>query len=91
MESNMKILKKILTTCICRTVKWFIAVHEYSFIKHMNKKDIFVHYTTFTRNPFTFLHSVGDGETMELHVMKGAKGAEAANFSPVKGKLICTL
>nr|XP_034348978.1 Y-box-binding protein 3-like [Arvicanthis niloticus] len=84
--------KKVLATKVLDTVKWFNIRNRYRFInQNHTKEDVFVHQTDIKKNnPHKYLHSVGDGETVEFDVVTSKMGAEAANVSgpdgvPVEG------
>lgn len=65
----------------------------YGFIsRHDTQEGVFVHQTAIPRNnPCKFERGVGEGETIEFHVVQGEQGTEAANVSgcPSGGKPLC--
>uniref|UniRef100_H0XTV6 CSD domain-containing protein n=1 Tax=Otolemur garnettii TaxID=30611 RepID=H0XTV6_OTOGA len=74
--------KKVITTKVLRTVKWLNVRKGSGFInRNDTKEDAFVHRTAIKKNnPRKNLRSV-DGETVELDVVEGVRGAEAADVT----------
>ncbi|XP_072884955.1 Y-box-binding protein 1-like [Hemitrygon akajei] len=79
--------KKVITTRVLGTGKWFNVRDGFGFIiRNDTKADVFVHQTaTEKNNPRKYFHSVGNGETVEFDVVDGKKGAEAANVTGSEG------
>ena len=75
--------KKITTTKVLETVKWFNVRNRYYFINRNDTEEyIFVYQIAVNKdNPRKYLHSVGGGETVECDVAAGEKGVEAANVT----------
>ena len=58
------------------TVKWFNAKKGYGFISDEEGKDVFVHFSALNMDGFKELK---DGERVELEVVEGETGPQAAN------------
>ena len=58
------------------TVKWFNGAKGYGFIQRSTGEDVFVHFSAIQENGYRTLN---EGETVELDLMKGPKGYQAAN------------
>ena len=57
-------------------VKWFNNSKGYGFIGQENGADVFVHYTAIEGDGFKTLQ---EGELVELEIVQGQKGPQAAN------------
>ena len=60
------------------TVKWFNEAKGYGFIETA-EGDVFVHYSAISEQGFRTLR---EGQTVELDVVAGQKGPQAANVKP---------
>ena len=62
-------------------VKWFNAEKGYGFIEREDGGDVFVHFSAIQVEGYKTLE---DGQTVELDVVEGSRGEQAANVVPVK-------
>jgi CspA family cold shock protein len=60
------------------TVKWFNASKGYGFIQRQTGDDVFVHYSAIQTEGYK---SLSEGQAVELEVVKGPKGLQAANVT----------
>ncbi len=58
------------------TVKWFNDQKGYGFISIPGQKDVFVHFGAIQAEGYK---SLSEGQAVELEVVEGAKGPQAAN------------
>jgi cold shock protein len=61
-------------------VKWFNDLKGFGFITQDESGDVFVHHTAISGQGFK---SLSEGERVEFDVVKGQKGAAAANVRKV--------
>lgn len=75
--------KKVITRKVLGTVKWLSVRNGYGFInRNDSKEDVFVYQTAIkNNNPGRRPPSGGGGEMVELGVVEGEKGVEAANVT----------
>ncbi|MBI5788464.1 MAG: cold-shock protein [Candidatus Schekmanbacteria bacterium] len=59
-------------------VKWFNDAKGYGFIQHEDGKEIFVHYSAIQSEGFKTL---SEGQSVQLEIVQGPKGLQAANVS----------
>ena len=59
-------------------VKWFNDAKGFGFITTENGEDVFVHFSAIQGNGF---RSLAEGAAVELDVVKGPKGLQAANVT----------
>jgi CspA family cold shock protein len=62
------------------TVKWFNDAKGFGFISRENGEDVFVHFTAIVANGF---RSLQEGQAVQFDVVKGKKGLQAENVSPI--------
>lgn len=62
------------------TVKWFNDAKGYGFISRANGEDVFVHFSAINSNGF---RSLKEGQAVQFSVVKGPKGLQAENVSPL--------
>ena len=60
------------------TVKWFNNAKGYGFIGRDDGPDVFVHYSAITSEGYK---SLQEGDAVELEIVQGQKGPQAANVS----------
>jgi CspA family cold shock protein len=61
-------------------VKWFNDAKGFGFISRQNGEDVFVHYSAISSSGFK---SLQEGQAVQFNVIKGPKGWQAADVSPV--------
>ena len=62
------------------TVKWFNAGKGFGFIQLQSGEDIFVHFSAIQSDGY---RSLNEGQAVEFEVVRGPKGAQAANVQPL--------
>ncbi len=60
------------------TVKWFNAGKGYGFIQRQTGEDVFVHFSAIQIEGYK---SLNEGQAVELEVVMGPKGLQAANVT----------
>jgi cold shock protein len=64
------------------TVKWFNAEKGYGFIASDDQgEDVFVHFSAIQMSGYRALN---EGQSVEFEVLRGPKGAHAANVRPIE-------
>jgi cold shock protein len=63
------------------TVKWFNAEKGYGFIAPEQGEDVFVHFSAIQ---MTGYRTLDEGQPVEYEVLRGPKGAHAANVRPLE-------
>jgi cold shock protein len=63
------------------TVKWFNAEKGYGFIAPESGEDVFVHFSAIQMSGYRALN---EGQPVEFEVLRGPKGAHAANVRPIE-------
>ena len=63
------------------TVKWFNSTKGYGFITTEEGEDVFVHFSAIQDEGFK---SLDEGAEVELDVVEGEKGPQAANVNAVE-------
>jgi len=62
------------------TVKWFNASKGFGFIQRQSGEDVFVHFSAIQADGY---RSLNEGQAVEFEVVRGPKGAQAANVQPL--------
>jgi CspA family cold shock protein len=62
------------------TVKWFNSEKGYGFIAPEQGEDVFVHFSAIQ---MTGYRTLDEGQAVEYEVLRGPKGAHAANVRPL--------
>ena len=62
------------------TVKWFNEAKGFGFISQEGGEDVFVHFSAIQGGGF---RSLAEGAAVELDVVQGPKGLQAANVTAV--------
>jgi len=62
------------------TVKWFNAGKGFGFIQRQSGEDVFVHFSAIQADGY---RSLNEGQAVEFEVVRGPKGAQAANVQPL--------
>jgi CspA family cold shock protein len=61
-------------------VKWFNDAKGFGFITQEGGEDVFVHHTAIKADGF---RSLQEGQAVEFDVVKGPKGLQASNVTPI--------
>lgn len=62
------------------TVKWFNDAKGFGFVSRANGEDVFVHYTSIQSSGFK---SLQEGQQVQFNVVKGPKGWQASEVTPL--------
>ncbi|HBF36742.1 MAG TPA: cold-shock protein [Firmicutes bacterium] len=61
-------------------VKWFNSEKGFGFIEREGGEDVFVHFSAIQMDGYKALE---EGQTVEFDIVKGERGAQAANVTKV--------